>query len=97
MSQSKNTRLHVFVEGYVQAIGFRFFTMQNAYVLKITGWVRNRINGEVEVIAEGSHEALEQFLQELHRGPSMAQVKNVRVEWEDYTGKFTDFTALPTV
>ena len=96
MSNIEKARLHAFVEGFVQAVGFRFFTMQNAYTLKITGWVRNRINGEVEVVAEGPRKTLEIFLQELHKGPSFSEVKNVRVEWENYQGEFTNFTALPT-
>lgn len=72
-------RISVEVRGRVQGVGFRFFTKENAESRGLTGWVRNRADGRsVEVEAQGSSEAVEGFLEDLRRGPSMAHVAEVR-------------------
>jgi len=97
INANQNVRLHACVEGFVQGVGFRFYCMQNAYALGITGWVRNRHNGEVEVIAEGDRQTLEKYIDVLSKGPSMAQIQKVRIEWEEWSGDFSSFDAKPTV
>ncbi len=52
-------RLHAEVFGEVQGVGFRAFVLRRAMGLGLTGWVRNRFDGSVELIAEGSRVALE--------------------------------------
>ncbi|NMC46965.1 MAG: acylphosphatase [Chloroflexi bacterium] len=90
-------RLHAFVKGRVQGVGFRFFTMQAAWTHEVSGWVRNRRNGEVEVIAEGQRAALDALLLDLQHGPSSASVSDVTVEWQPYQGEFTSFDPRETV
>ncbi len=85
-------RLHAFISGRVQGVAFRFFAQHVANMLGVTGWVRNLHDGRVEVVAEGNREILEQFLEELKRGPRLARVEEVEVSWEDYKGEFVDFT-----
>ncbi len=84
-------RLHAFVEGRVQGVGFRAFVIDNAIRLHLTGWVRNTWNGEVEVLAEGSREDLGAFLDLLREGPPAAMITQVRQEWQTYSGEFTQF------
>ena len=50
---NKRRRVHLTIKGYVQGVGFRFFTLQNGTQLRLNGWVRNMFNGNVEVLAEG--------------------------------------------
>ena len=69
MADKEITRLHAVVEGTVQGVGFRNFVQENAYRLNLTGWVRNRWDGTVEVTAEGDRQDLEKLLQALRRGP----------------------------
>lgn len=90
-------RLHAIVEGRVQGVGFRFFVRDVANQLGCTGWVRNRWNGDVEVLAEGELKSLEQLLKEIHRGPRAAFVTNVQVEWLEASGEFSDFRVRMTV
>ncbi|NMB60921.1 MAG: acylphosphatase [Chloroflexi bacterium] len=90
-------RLHAFVKGHVQGVGFRFFTMQAAWTHEVNGWVRNRRNGDVEVMAEGQRCALDALLLDLQRGPSSAAVSNVSVEWLPYQDEFTSFDPHETV
>jgi acylphosphatase len=68
---------HARVRGRVQGVGFRYSAIQEAHRLGITGWVRNEINGDVEVWAEGPPEKLTAFLRWLRRGPPYAHVETV--------------------
>lgn len=96
MNNPQTARLHAFVKGRVQGVGFRFFTMQAAWNHEVYGWVRNRINGDVEVLAEGNRAALDALLEDLKRGPSSASVHDVNVEWLPYQGEFTSFDPRET-
>lgn len=84
-------RLHAVVEGIVQGVNFRAYTVRRARALGLTGWVANRRDGTVETVAEGPRAALEEFLGWLHEGPPAALVTRVNVRWERPTGEFTDF------
>ena len=90
-------RLHARIYGVVQGVGFRHFVWKQALRLNLTGWVRNRRDGSVEVVAEGPRSALEDLLQELHRGPWGARVDRVEVSWEPASQEFLDFEVRPTV
>jgi len=84
-------RLHARIEGRVQGVGFRYFVLTEAQKLGLTGWVANRVDGQVEVLAEGEHETLEKLLAVLHEGPRGALVMGVRYEWGDASGEFDHF------
>ena len=84
-------RAHIFVSGWVQGVFFRDNTQKWASSLSLTGWVRNLKDGQVEVMAEGEKEHIEDLIGKLREGPSLARVENVEVEWEDYKGEFSDF------
>ncbi len=84
-------RLHVIVEGIVQGVGFRWFVERRAQARSLRGYVRNRVDGSVEVEAEGEKEMLEEFLAELRMGPRSAQVTDTVVEWLPAVGGRTGF------
>jgi len=90
-------RLHAILEGRVQGVGFRYFVLKQAKALNLTGWVRNRWDGTVEVLAEGEKPKLEKLLALLNRGPRSANVYNVNSSWEEATGEFSDFIVIITV
>ena len=85
-------RLHVIVEGHVQGVGFRYFVEDVASSYGLLGWVRNRWDGSVEVVAEGPRNFLEQLLASLYRGPRAADVRGVAPEWLPPTGEFKTFS-----
>ena len=87
----KMARLQAFVYGAVQGVGFRYFAMNAAHELGIIGWVRNLYDGSVQVVAEGSQEALETFLKHLRRGPHSGRVDEVRFTWFTNQGEFDRF------
>ncbi len=92
----ENTRLHAWVEGTVQGVGFRFFVQQRAAALGLSGWVRNLWDGRVEVVAEGPREALEALVGDLRRGPRSARVGGLSFEWQTPRGEFRGFHVRPT-
>lgn len=84
-------RLHARIEGRVQGVGFRYFVLTRAQALGLTGWVGNRVDGQVEVVAEGEHDALENLLAVLFEGPRGALVMDVHYEWGVASGEFDHF------
>ena len=84
-------QLHAIVHGRVQGVNFRATTQQQARLLGLKGWVSNRIDGTVEVVAEGPKPNLGRFLEFLHNGPRAASVTHVESTWQDYTGDFDRF------
>lgn len=86
-----DVRAHIVVTGLVQGVGYRYFTQHVATQLGLRGFVRNLWNGDVDVVTEGPRRVIEQFIEKLRRGPSMAQVDDVRVTWDAAIGGFTGF------
>jgi acylphosphatase len=87
-------RVRVFAGGRVQGVAYRFFAEKCAGRMGITGWVRNLPDGRVEVLAEGSGESIEAFLERLREGPSLARVDSFAVRRETSTGEFRDFQVV---
>jgi acylphosphatase len=84
-------RLHAQIHGFVQGVSFRYYTLREAASLGVVGWVRNRYDGSVEVVAEGERAVVNKLLSWLHRGPPSAHVEKVEAEWEPPTGEFQRF------
>jgi acylphosphatase len=76
MNDHRETRRYV-VSGRVQGVGFRWFVEREAATLGITGWVRNRDDGRVEVMATGTREQLSALHARLREGPRAARVDEV--------------------
>jgi acylphosphatase len=74
------------ITGRVQGVGFRYFVYEAAQQLGITGWVKNRFDGAVEIHAESpDSERLSTFLALINAGPPMSIVENV--EARDVAGQ----------
>jgi acylphosphatase len=84
-------RLHVVVSGIVQGVSFRYYTARQAESLGVAGWVANRWDGSVEVVAEGPRADLQALLDWLGHGPPSATVIGVETDWEEATGEYTSF------
>jgi acylphosphatase len=84
-------RVHVWVTGRVQAVGFRAFVASSAGFIGVTGWVRNVGYDTVEAVAEGTCPQVEQFIQMVKTGPRASRVNESRVDEETPTGEFTGF------
>jgi len=75
-------RYRVVVSGRVQGVFFRTTCEQVAGGLGVRGWVRNRDDGAVELVAEGRREPVEQLLDWCRHGPPKANVTGVSVARE---------------
>ena len=84
-------RVHIWVTGRVQGVGFRAFVARSAEIVGVTGWVRNVGYGTVETVAEGTLPQVEQFTRLVKMGPGASRVDESRVEDEPPTGEFTAF------
>ena len=74
-------RVHLLICGRVQGVSFRWHTQREARRLGLTGWVRNRRDGRVEVLASGARPALEQLVAWCHDGSPASRVNGVEVGW----------------
>jgi len=68
------------VSGRVQGVGFRYFAQDAAEREGLHGYVQNRDDGTVEVVAEGDAESVERFERAVRRGPSRSRVENVLID-----------------
>jgi len=84
-------RVHMIISGRVQGVFFRANTKSKAQSLNLSGWVKNLSDGSVEVVAEGPHDILADFVRWCHRGPAAATVDGIDIEWELATGELTQF------
>lgn len=87
----EKARVHIFIEGEVQGVFYRAFTREIATKLGLTGWVKNLFDGRVEAIFEGKKSDIEKAIEKCYQGPPAAEIKNIAVEWELYTAKFSGF------
>lgn len=84
-------RIHLVVRGRVQGVLFRQSSVREAKRLGLTGWVKNRPDGAVEILAEGEEDQVKDFLAWAQHGPSTARVDKVDTRWKSYTGEYATF------
>ena len=71
---SDRSAVRLLVSGRVQGVGFRYWTVGEARRLGLDGWVRNRSDGTVEILAIGAADALAKLASSCRQGPSAAEV-----------------------
>jgi acylphosphatase len=84
-------RLSAVVRGQVQGVGFRWWVQRVAQPLDLHGYAANRMDGTVEVVAEGTPEALDELEEFLRRGPRSAHVDGVDSSRGPATGDLKGF------
>lgn len=87
----EKVRVRVRVYGIVQGVFFRANTKRVADSLGLSGYVRNMPDGSVEAVFEGDRDNVEKAIEWCKRGPPLAVVEKVEVEWEPYRGEFKGF------
>jgi len=86
-----NIRIRLVIEGRVQGVWFRDSTRREAVSLGVSGWVRNRPDSSVEVLAEGAEAEVEKLISWCQHGPPAADVRRVNETREEWLGEFTNF------
>jgi len=84
------------IRGQVQGVNLREAMRQRAEQLKLTGWVRNRLDGTVEAVVRGEAFAIDSIIEWVRQGPPGARVDSVDVESADDEGDYGAFNKLPT-
>ena len=85
-------RVDARVTGRVQGVGFRWWIVERAKALGVTGWVMNEHEERaVRVVAEGPAHALDELVEALRRGPSAARVDSVDARREPASGEHDRF------
>jgi acylphosphatase len=84
-------RVRVVVSGRVQGVGFRYSTVYEARLLSLSGWVRNRYDGTVEILAEGRVEDVEALLSWCRNSPPGSRVTSVQHGEEPIDPPLTGF------
>lgn len=91
MVRMMKKRVQVFYAGHVQGVGFRLTAEETANHYGVVGWVRNRRDGRVEVVAEADEETLKQFLGAIRTGPMGKFIRSAEVSWSASTNEFKEF------
>ena len=84
-------RAHIFISGDVQGVFFRRTAKAQAEKLGVVGWIRNRNDGSVEVVAQGEKDKVDKFIEWCKKGPPFAKVENMEVEWRKNIEDFEEF------
>lgn len=79
MAETGQRTVQVLISGRVQGVYYRGWTMQTALRLGLTGWVRNRFDGQVEAVFAGEPSAVAEMLEACKRGPPDADVADVHI------------------
>lgn len=90
-SVNSKIRAEISVRGKVQGVGYRYFAVQEALPLGITGWVQNQPDGSVFIMAEGRGDQLDKYLVQLKIGPTLAFVDDISVQYLPETSGFQGF------
>ena len=84
--------VHLSIFGRVQGVWYRANTQETAQRLGLTGWVRNTMDGAVEVHAQGEDDAVDSLLAWCHEGPPGARVERIDVNEADLDSSLRGFT-----
>ena len=85
-------RKHVTIRGRVQGVWFRASTQEAALSNRVYGWVKNTLYGDVEAVFEGEENDVVRVIKWCHQGPSLANVIDMEVTDEKYSGEFSTFS-----
>ena len=92
--EEKIIRKHYFFSGRVQGVGFRSRAQWIASRMGITGWVMNKADGRVEIVAQGTPKALANFIPQI-RSSDWIFIESVEERQEEPDPSQTTFTIYP--
>ncbi len=90
-SHPSRHRIIVLYSGHVQGVGFRYTAKTVATGFEITGLIRNRPDGSVELLAEGAREELEAFRRAIRDAGLAGFIRDEKVDWADAKNEFRGF------
>ncbi len=88
------TCARIVITGLVQGVGFRWRFRQKAMLLGLSGWIKNRLDGSVEAVIQGSMVSVDEMIRWARIGPAGAKIRGVMLETCDYDITISDFSIL---
>jgi acylphosphatase len=85
------------IRGLVQGVGYRYALRDEAQRRGVAGWVRNRTDGSVEAVLQGSPERVAELIAWTRRGPPASRVDDVQIESPDHEPEHAGFELRPTI
>jgi len=87
-------KVNIKIYGRVQGVFFRHNTKKVADKLSVRGWIRNQLDGSVEIIAEGDDKSVDGLINWCRKGPIGAKVENIEVKEVKYKKEFDSFSIV---
>jgi acylphosphatase len=94
MGEETVNRVHLLIHGDVQGVGYRQWVVHIVKGTGITGWVKNREDRSVELVAEGETQTLRTLVSKCRKGPEVAWVRQVDETWQTATHTFSEFVVI---
>jgi acylphosphatase len=91
MNDGELKRVHLWISGQVQGVGYRYSTEKQARLHQVQGWVRNLMDGRVEAVFEGESDRVDAMVAWCRRGPGAAIVESVEL-LEESPERLRNFT-----
>jgi len=85
-------RIHLFISGYVQGVGFRWYVQRLAQRMNLCGFVKNLRDGRVEAVVEGNDNSIGEFLKGLKEGSFEDSIEEIKKTEEKYEREYSDFS-----
>ena len=93
-SFDKKDSVRIIAAGLVQGVGYRWHILEATRSMDLTGTVRNLRDGTVEIRAEGEQAALAALVAVAFRGPALARVSSLHIDWGEAVGRWADFQVV---
>ena len=92
MATENTITKRLIISGLVQGVGFRYFIADKAHTLKVNGYTQNEPSGNVIVVAQGQHKALDTLKGLCQKGPTAALIENITEQVLTTSEHFDDFS-----
>ena len=70
---------HLVISGKVQGVGFRYWMQNLAIENNISGWIKNKMSGDVEALIVGQKKEIQELIKQCKIGPSSATIQNIQI------------------
>lgn len=88
------SEIYCVVKGRVQGVGYRDFIEQYTHAEGLTGWIKNKSDGSVEAVIQGTPEELKNCIEVLNQGSLLARVESLSVDWRTPERQYDEFKVL---
>ncbi len=84
-------QVHIIARGRVQGVNFRYYVLRKANELSINGYVRNLKDGDVEILAQGTHNSIDKLIEFIKSNPGSSFVTDIELDWKEPETHFSNF------